>query len=109
MARRSYILWILILAGWILIGLTWTLNYYFFADHYVAIFTVHPTLRQMLVWELPYWVLWAGLSPAVLFSIPIAHLPVFESSLVVQHLTSAILVRHDVCGFPGTRPSGVRP
>jgi two-component system LytT family sensor kinase len=63
--RRRYFLWALILAVWVMIGLTWTLNYYFFADHYVAIFSVPPTLNQMLIWELPYWLIWAALSPLI--------------------------------------------
>jgi two-component system LytT family sensor kinase len=63
--RRRYLLWAFILSVWIMIGLTWTLNYYFFADHYVAIFSVPPTLSQMLIWELPYWLIWAALSPLI--------------------------------------------
>ena len=55
----------LILFGWVMIGLTWTLNYYFFSGQYVAIFSVPPTLGQMLIWELPYWLIWAALSPLV--------------------------------------------
>jgi sensor histidine kinase YesM len=58
-------LWVFVLVGWTLIGLTFTLNYYLFSDHYVAIFRQPPTLREMLVWELPYWFLWAALSPVV--------------------------------------------
>jgi two-component system LytT family sensor kinase len=65
MDRRSYLLWGMVLTGWVLIGLTWTLNYYVYADHYVAIFSVPPTFKEMLVWELPYWVLWAALTPLV--------------------------------------------
>src|SRR5262245_6442896 len=65
MLRRYTTLWLLVLAVWMLIGLSFTLNYYFFAAHYVAIFKQPPTLLQMLVWELPYWLLWAGLAPAV--------------------------------------------
>ncbi|HKS21271.1 MAG TPA: histidine kinase [Thermoanaerobaculia bacterium] len=55
-----------VLTGWTLIGVSFTLNYYLFAGHYVAIFKQPPTLREMLVWELPYWLLWAALSPLVL-------------------------------------------
>src|SRR5215813_6326981 len=65
MARRSYLLWGMVLTGWVAIGMTWTLNYYVYADHYVAIFSVPPTFREMLIWELPYWILWAGLTPLV--------------------------------------------
>jgi two-component system LytT family sensor kinase len=65
MLKRYSTLWILVLAVWMLIGLSFTLNYYFFAEHYVAIFRQPPTIGQMLVWELPYWLLWAGLAPVV--------------------------------------------
>jgi sensor histidine kinase YesM len=58
-------LWLAIIIGWTLIGLTFTLNYYVFADHYVDIFKQQPTLSEMLIWELPYWFLWAALSPLV--------------------------------------------
>ncbi len=65
MLRRYTTLWVLVLAVWMLVGLSFTLNYYFFAAHYVAIFKQQPTLAQMLVWELPYWLLWAGLAPVI--------------------------------------------
>src|SRR2546423_3492046 len=58
-------LWACVLVGWTLIGLSFTFNYYLFADHYVAIFKQPPSLREMLVWELPYWLLWAALSPLI--------------------------------------------
>src|SRR5262249_51437983 len=54
-----------VIVGWTLIGLTFTLNYYIFSDHYVAIFKQPPSLSQMLIWELPYWFLLAALSPLV--------------------------------------------
>ncbi|MEK6300575.1 MAG: histidine kinase [Acidobacteriota bacterium] len=65
MIRRHWGLWLPILAGWTLVGLTFTLNYYFFAGHYVAIFKQQPSLKEMLIWELPYWFLWAALSPVI--------------------------------------------
>jgi sensor histidine kinase YesM len=55
-----------VLGVWVLIGLCFTLNYYLYADHYVAIFTRQPTFREMFIWEMPYWLLWAGLTPVVL-------------------------------------------
>jgi two-component system LytT family sensor kinase len=63
--RRHWRLWVFVLVGWTLVGLTFTLNYYLFSDHYVAIFRQPPTLREMIVWELPYWFLWAALSPLI--------------------------------------------
>src|SRR5881409_2547117 len=62
---RHRTFWVLVLAGWLMIGLSFTFNYYLFAEHYVAIFKQPPTILQMLVWELPYWLLWAGLAPVV--------------------------------------------
>jgi two-component system, LytTR family, sensor kinase len=64
-SRPHWRLWVCVLLGWTLIGLSFTLNYYLFAGHYVAIFKQPPTLPEMLVWELPYWFLWALLSPLV--------------------------------------------
>jgi len=64
-AKRSYLLWGMVLTGWVAIGMTWTLNYYIYADHYVAIFSVPPSFREMVIWELPYWILWAALTPVV--------------------------------------------
>ncbi len=62
---RHRTFWFLVLVGWLMIGLSFTFNYYFFAEHYVAIFKQPPTLSKMLVWELPYWLLWAGLAPLI--------------------------------------------
>ena len=65
MWQRHKTLWVSIAAGWMLIALSFTLNYYVFSSHYVAIFSIPPTLLQMLVWEIPYWILWAALAPVV--------------------------------------------
>jgi two-component system, LytTR family, sensor kinase len=85
MLRRYRTIWVLVLAVWMLIGLSFTLNYFFFAAHYVAIFEHPPTLVQMLVWELPYWLLWAGLAPVIfLFTrrFPIDRVRWFSNSLL---------------------------
>ena len=65
MWQRHRILWTSIAVGWLLIALAFTLNYYFFSSHYVEIFSHPPALLQMLVWEVPYWLLWAALAPLV--------------------------------------------
>lgn len=65
MFKRGWVLWIFVLLAWTLVGLSFTLNYYFFAGHYVAIFKQQPTIVGMLVWELPYWFLWAALAPLI--------------------------------------------
>ncbi len=63
--NRRWMLWVTVAGGWILIGLSFTLNYYLYADHYVAIFKKQPTLAEMMIWEIPYWILWAALSPLI--------------------------------------------
>jgi len=91
MFRRYSTLWVLVLAVWMLIGLSFTLNYYFFAKHYVAIFEQPPTIVQMLVWELPYWLLWAGLAPVVFVltrSFPIDRERWFANSLL--HIAACV-------------------
>jgi two-component system, LytTR family, sensor kinase len=93
MLRRYSTLWVLVLAVWMLIGLSFTLNYYFFAEHYVTIFRQQPTIGQMLVWELPYWLLWAGLAPAVfLFTrrFPIDRERWFRNSLL--HIVACVVL-----------------
>lgn len=65
MWQRQRILWASIAAVWLFIALAFTLNYYVFAGHYVEIFATPPTFLQMLVWEVPYWILWAALAPLV--------------------------------------------
>ncbi|PYP89296.1 MAG: hypothetical protein DMF61_03515 [Blastocatellia bacterium AA13] len=63
--KARWIRWLLVSAVMLVIGLSYTLNYYLFADHYVAIFKKQPSLNEMIKWELPYWIIWAALSPAV--------------------------------------------
>lgn len=65
MWQRHRILWTSIAAGWLLIALSFTFNYFLFSGHYVEIFSAPPTLMQMFVWEIPYWILWAALAPVI--------------------------------------------
>src|SRR5215471_3672813 len=58
-------LWPLIAAGWMLLAVSFTFNYYYYSQHYVEIFSSPPTFWQMLVWEIPYWILWAAMAPMV--------------------------------------------
>ena len=86
-------LWLAIIAGWLLFGLTYTFNYYFYASHYVDIFKEPPTLGEMLIWELPYWLLWSMLSPLVFwltqrFSLERGHL--VRNSLI--HIGTCLLL-----------------
>jgi two-component system, LytTR family, sensor kinase len=97
MLKRYSTLWILVLSVWMLIGLSFTLNYYFFAEHYAAIFRQPPTIGQMLVWELPYWLLWAGLAPVVfLFTrrFPIDRERWFRNSLLHIVACVALTIAH---------------
>ena len=63
--RTHWRLWLSITVGWTLIGLAYTFNYSHYAENYVKIFTPKPTFGAMLIGEMPYWLLWAMLSPLV--------------------------------------------
>src|SRR5215510_4230092 len=63
--RWQRTLWASIAAGWMLIAVSYTFNYFYYSNHYVQIFSTPPTFLQMLVWEIPYWILWAALAPLV--------------------------------------------
>jgi two-component system, LytTR family, sensor kinase len=85
MHRSHWRLWLSVIVGWTLIGLTFALNYYLFADHYVAIFKEAPGLNQLLIGELPYWFLWAALSPLVFWltmRFPLERRRLFRNSMV---------------------------
>ncbi len=55
----------MVFLAWMTIGLSFTFNYYLFSDHYVEIFKKPPSFGEMLLWELPYWIIWAGLAPLI--------------------------------------------
>jgi two-component system LytT family sensor kinase len=64
--RIQWQLWLTIIIGWAFIGAAYAFNYSHYAGHYVKIFSPPaPSFGEMLVWELPYWFLWALLSPLV--------------------------------------------
>src|SRR6185503_20946780 len=97
MLNRHRMLWGLVLIGWLLIALSFSLNYYFFARHYVAIFEHPPTLGQMLVWELPYWLLWAGLAPVIFWlagRYPIDRERWFQNSILHILACAALAIAH---------------
>ena len=103
MWQRHRILWTSIAAGWLLIALSFTLNYYLFAPHYVEIFLKPPTLWQMLVWEVPYWLLWAALAPVIFIitrRFPLERQAWLRNTLV--HLGAAFLlsVAHRIVYLP---------
>jgi two-component system LytT family sensor kinase len=64
-SKAQWRLWLSIIIGWTLIGLAYTFNYSHYARNYVKIFSSEPSFGEMLVWEMPYWLLWAVLSPLV--------------------------------------------
>jgi two-component system LytT family sensor kinase len=97
MFNRHRMLWALVLIGWLLIAMSFALNYYFFARHYVAIFEHPPTLGQMLVWELPYWLLWAGLAPVIFWlaqRFPIDRERWFRNSILHILSCGALAIAH---------------
>ncbi len=63
--KAHWRLWLAIIIGWTLIGLAYTFNYSHYALNYVKIFSSEPSFGEMLIWEMPYWLLWAVLSPLV--------------------------------------------
>src|ERR1043165_3314051 len=64
-SKAQWRLWLSIIIGWTLIGLAYTFNYSHYARNYVKIFSSEPSFGEMLVWEMPYWLLWAVLSPLI--------------------------------------------
>lgn len=103
MWQRHRILWTSIAIGWLLIAVSFTLNYFLFAQHYVEIFSPRPTFRQMLVWEIPYWVLWAALAPVV-FTLtrrfPLELKTAIPNSLVHLAAALALSVLHRIVYLP---------
>ena len=90
---------------WTLIGLTYALNYFIYADHYVEIFggKNKPTLPQMLVWELPYWLLWAATAPLVIWLTQRFRLErgrLFRNSLLHLGACIALALAHRVVYVP---------
>lgn len=64
--REHWQLWLAIVVGMTLLGLAYTLQYYVYARHYTKIFNPPPSFREMVIWEMPYWLLWAAFSPLIL-------------------------------------------
>ncbi|HEY7544480.1 MAG TPA: histidine kinase, partial [Blastocatellia bacterium] len=62
---KTQFVWLMAFAAWMIIGLSFTFNYYLFSGHYVEIFKKPPTFSEMMLWELPYWLIWAGLAPII--------------------------------------------
>ncbi|MEO6393513.1 MAG: histidine kinase [Pyrinomonadaceae bacterium] len=65
MKRRSWIVWVAIFAGWMLVGLSFSVNDYLFVDSLRQYYQETPDLRSLLYWDLAYWPTWALLAPLI--------------------------------------------
>ncbi|HEX8284214.1 MAG TPA: histidine kinase [Pyrinomonadaceae bacterium] len=63
MQKRDRIIWIALFAGWMLIGLSFSLNDYLSRD-IVRDYSQEP-LRMILLWDAIYWPTWAMLAPLI--------------------------------------------
>jgi signal transduction histidine kinase len=64
-SRRNYIIWAVAFAGWMLIGLSFSVNDYLFVDSLRKYYNASPNLRSLLLWDLAYWPTWALLAPLI--------------------------------------------
>lgn len=65
MSKRRWILWFFAFAGWMMVGLSFGINDYLFADVHVRFYQQPLTLMSVLAWELAYWPIWAAISPVI--------------------------------------------
>lgn len=65
MLKRRWILWVSAFAGWMLVGLSFGINDFLFADVHVQFYQQPLPLMSVLAWELAYWPVWAALSPLI--------------------------------------------
>jgi two-component system, LytTR family, sensor kinase len=65
MLKRRWILWLSAFAGWMLVGLSFGINDFLFADVHVRFYQQPLPLMSVLAWELAYWPVWAALSPLI--------------------------------------------
>ncbi|HEV8483019.1 MAG TPA: histidine kinase [Blastocatellia bacterium] len=63
--NRRWLTGVALVAGCLLIGVSWALNDYLFADFYGDFKSVALTLKGQLAWELVYWIVWACLAPVI--------------------------------------------
>ena len=66
MRKRKWII-IAMLLGWMVIGLSFSLNDYLFSDLLKDYYDKLPSLPNMLLWDLVYWPMWAVLTPLIFF------------------------------------------
>jgi sensor histidine kinase YesM len=65
MLKRRWILWAFAFVGWMLVGLSFGINDYLFADIHVRYYQEPLPLMSVLAWELAYWPVWAAISPLI--------------------------------------------
>jgi two-component system LytT family sensor kinase len=65
MLKRRWILWVFAFVGWMLVGLSFGINDYLFADVHVRFYQQPLPLMSVLAWELAYWPVWAAISPLI--------------------------------------------
>lgn len=65
MLKRRWLLWGFAFVGWMLVGLSFGINDYLFADIHVRFYQEPLPLMSVLAWELAYWPVWAAISPLI--------------------------------------------
>ena len=65
MLKHRWIIWAFAFAGWMLVGLSFGINDYLFADIQVRFYQEPLPLMSVLAWEPAYWPVWAAISPLI--------------------------------------------
>ncbi len=65
MLKHRWLIWSLAFVGWMLVGLSFGINDYLFADIHVRFYQEPLPLMSVLAWELAYWPVWAAISPLI--------------------------------------------
>src|ERR1051325_10583423 len=69
MRKRGWLIWVLAFLGWMLIGLSFSINDFLFRDFLTSYYGGSPSLRSMLFWDLVYWPTWVVLAPLIFLSV----------------------------------------
>jgi two-component system LytT family sensor kinase len=67
--KRVWLIWVLAFLGWMLIGLSFSINDFLFRDFLTSYYGGSPSLRSMLFWDLVYWPTWVVLAPLIFLSV----------------------------------------
>lgn len=65
MQKRSWLIWGAIFLGWMLIGISFSVNDYVFSNMLRDYYLQLGSFRSMLLWDLIYWPTWAALAPLI--------------------------------------------